>query len=229
MEKKRENPHSGHRKRMRERFRKNGLNGWSEHEILEFLLFYVHSQRNTNDIGHSLVKRFGSLKGVLDADYEELLTVPGIGEQGAALLKFIPQLVRIYMTQSGDNCISTYEQRKEYFRSRLCTETAEIMLAACLDDKMKVCNCQEITRGTASRMDVQMQELLRIVLQTRCTKVILSHNHPKGTAEPSNADMIATHNIGQYLHSVGVELVDHVIVAGSQAISMEETGRYQRI
>lgn len=226
--KKKKNLHEGHRARMRKRFKENGLDGWSQHEMLEFLLFYVHGQCNTNEIGHELIDRFGSLRGVLDADYAELITVPHIGDRAAVLLKLLPQLFRVYMTEGSEKqSLLDYAVRKAYFQQRLCIETNEILLAACLDDEYNVYSCEKVASGIVSRTDVQMNQLMRAVLQSNCSLVMLAHNHPRGTALPSDADIAATRQIAGALQTVGVTLTDHIIIAGNQVISMEETGYFE--
>lgn len=223
-----ENPHEGHRARMRKRFIENGLDGWSEHEILEFLLFYVYKRRNTNEIGHRLIEEFGSLRGVLDAEYDELTAVPDIGDRTAILLKFLPQLFRIYMMEGTQKqSLLDFALRKAYFQQRLCIETNEVVLTACLDDGYNVRCCTEISSGSISHTDVQMNQLIRTVLQSKCSLVMLAHNHPKGSALPSDADIVTTRRIANTLQTLGVTLADHIIVAGNQVISMEETGFFE--
>ena len=78
--------HDGHRSRMRERFRREGLNGFADHEALELMLFYAIPQRNVNPLAHALLERFGSFHGVLEASEEELCRVEGVGEYAAVLL-----------------------------------------------------------------------------------------------------------------------------------------------
>ena len=84
--------HSQHRKRMKERFLLEGLEHFEPHNILELLLFYSVPQKDTNETAHLLIERFGSLRGVLDAPFEELCRVPGIKEHSATLIKLIPAL-----------------------------------------------------------------------------------------------------------------------------------------
>ena len=91
-----ENVHAGHRARLRERFLREGLDGFSEHEVLELLLIYAIPQRDVNPLAHALIARFGSLAGVLEADAAELRQVSGVGENAAVLLSLMPALLGIY-------------------------------------------------------------------------------------------------------------------------------------
>ena len=86
--------HENHRERMKHRFLAEGLDHFEPHNILELLLFYAIPQKDTNEIAHSLMERFGSLAEVFDASYDDLVTVPGIKEHSATLIKMIPELSR---------------------------------------------------------------------------------------------------------------------------------------
>lgn len=221
------NPHAGHRERMRKRFLENGLDGFSEHEILEFLLFYVHRRANTNEIGHDLLQTFGSLKGVLDADYEALLRVKGVGEQGAVLIKMIPQLFAAYQNSGAKKRrLSTVEEQSAFFMTRLMYEPDEVVVLACMDDRMQMLHCTEIARGIPNQVNISLQKLMRITLQIRCTAVFLAHNHPGGRAVPSFEDVRTTNLISRALHEVGVALLDHFIVADGKVISMKQSGGF---
>ena len=90
--------HSGHRSRLRQRFLKQGIEGFEPHNILEILLFYGIPYRDTNDIAHKLIDKFGSLEGVFDADIKELTKIDGIGENSATLIKLVPQISKYYKT-----------------------------------------------------------------------------------------------------------------------------------
>lgn len=94
---KKELPHEGHRERLKNRFLTSSLDNFEPHNILELLLFYSIPRQDTNEIAHALLDRFGSLKGVFDADFSELIKIKGIKENSATLIKLIPQISRAYM------------------------------------------------------------------------------------------------------------------------------------
>ncbi|HBU12296.1 MAG TPA: hypothetical protein DEB31_06070, partial [Clostridiales bacterium] len=91
-----EYPHSGHRQRLKERFRREGLGGFEDHQALELLLFYAIPRRDTNELAHRLLAAFGSLKNVFAADVGDLQSIEGLGEHAAALLKLIPEIAGKY-------------------------------------------------------------------------------------------------------------------------------------
>ena len=97
------NLHEGHRKRLKQRFINDGLSTFEDHNVLELLLFYSIPRSDTNEIGHKLLKTFGSLSNVFDAPIEELCKVEGIGEHSAVLIKLIPEICNIYSTDKTEN------------------------------------------------------------------------------------------------------------------------------
>ncbi len=223
--KKEQNAHSGHRERVRERFYKNGLEGFSDHEILEFLLFYVYAQKNTNDIGHDLLQRFGSLNAVFDAEYEELVQVKGVGERAAMLLKLIPEVSRKYHGNERTKILMRKaEARCRYFQKELDDRHEEHVILGCLNDQWWLQSIHTIALGIPDQVQINPQKLLRTALASGCSNFVLAHNHPKGAALASYEDIRVTENIRRLFESVQLHLVDHIIVADGKSISMLETG-----
>ena len=106
------NIHDGHRDRMRKRFLKSGFDAFAPHEKVEFLLFACKTRGDTNPLAHELIRRFGSFSGVLDAPYEELLDVPGMGPVAAAFFKMLPQAFRCYEMDRESNRARMYDYRE---------------------------------------------------------------------------------------------------------------------
>ncbi len=219
------NIHAGHRKRMRNRFYETGLAGFAEHEIIEMLLYYVNPQKNTNPIAHALIERFGSVKGILDAEYEELLQVEGVGDRSAVLLKLLPQIFKIYDTSNDLNkSLKKAEARCTYFYEKLKNEKQEVLLLACLNDNLRLQYVHEIARGTPGHVNINTQKLLKTALASGCTNFMLAHNHPMGLPLASYEDVRATDQLQKLMHEVQLRLLDHIIVADGRSISMTESG-----
>lgn len=219
--------HNGHRQRMRARFLEEGLDGFTDHEILEMLLYYSVPRVNTNEIAHRLIDRFHTLAGVLNADREALLEVQGITENSAVLLKMMPPVARRYgVSAQGTPTLGTFDEVCTYFRSLYIGEQAEKLRLACLNDRLKLLSCGVVGEGSPSGVPVHMRRLVEYALRQKCELVILAHNHPNGVAVPSNDDIVATKQIYHAFKTVGIQLVDHVIVAGDHAISLKEYGAF---
>lgn len=218
--------HKGHRQRMKRRFLEHGLDNFDDVNVLELLLFYADPRRDTNPLAHALLDRFGSLAGVLEAAPADLEKVPGIGENSAALLRLIPEVSRRYMVNKTpeQEPVETAAQAGRYFLPRFMYLQEEVIQALYLDSRRRPICCRELSRGVVNAVEIRTRRLVEQALETRCSAVILAHNHPSGVALPSLEDESATRLMKDALQLVGVELWDHVIVAGCEYVSMRESG-----
>lgn len=218
--------HDGHRQRKREQFRQHGLDSFADHEVLELLLFYALPRRDTNPIAHDLLQRFGSLEQVLAAPVEELAKVPGMGENAATLLKLVPQVTRRARISSiaQERVLDTTERIGAFFVEQFVAEANEIMYQLCLDAKGRMLSCHRISEGDASSVSLNMRKIVETTLRSNAVLVALAHNHPSGIALPSQEDKVATRMVQEALETIGVRLVDHIIVADDDFISMRQSG-----
>ena len=218
--------HDGHRSRMKERFRGHGLENFIDINALELLLFYAAPRRDTNGMAHALLERFGSFSAVLEANEQELLAVPGIGENAVTLLRLIPAVSRRYLLDKtpSNEPIDSAAAAGRYFIPRFMYETEEVVYALLLDARKRPVQCAAVSRGTVDAAEINARRLAEIALQYRASAVILAHNHHFGVALPSVEDETATARLSRALDLLGVELSDHIIVAGNDYISMRESG-----
>lgn len=179
--------HDGHRSRMKERFRGHGLENFNDINALELLLFYAAPRRDTNGMAHALLERFGSFSAVLEANEQELLAVPGIGENAVTLLRLIPEVSRRYLLDKtpSNEPIDSAEAAGRYFIPRFMYETEETVYALLLDARKRPIHCAAISRGTVDAAEVNARRLAELALQYRASAVILAHNHRSGVALPS--------------------------------------------
>ena len=218
--------HDGHRKRMKKRFLEHGLESFDDINALELLLFYAVPRQDTNLLAHALLERFGTLHAVLEAPLSELAAVDGVGENAASLLRLIPAVSRRYMldkTPAGTP-IDTPAAAGRYFIPWFMYETEEVVYALLLDARKRPICCREIARGTVNAAEITARRLAELCLEKRSSAVILSHNHLSGVALPSAEDEKTTVRLRQTLSLVGVELLDHIVVAGCKYASMQEGG-----
>jgi DNA repair protein RadC len=218
--------HDGHRKKMKARYLASGLEGFADHEVLELLLFYAIPRRDTNVTAHHLMERYGSLAAVLEAPIEDLQQVDGIGESAAMLLRLVPQIMRKSRLSAyqKEQILTTSEAAGQYLMDRLAGEKNEKIYELCLDRKGKLLACRCIGEGDVSSSDLDVRKLVTTALLHSASAVILAHNHPSGVAIPSQDDYNATARIWEILDSVGIELVDHIVVADGDFVSMSDNG-----
>jgi len=224
-------PHDGHRQRMRNRFSAGGFESFSPHEVLEYLLYFTIPYGDTNETAHRLIAHFGSLSGVLEAGFEELCAVQGVGPKSARLLSCIPELTRAYCAdlQSKGTVLDTPQRMREYLAPLFLGVKEEQFYAVCLDGKRRVLHCSRLNEGTIDRVHVDMRAMMELVLRVGATGLILAHNHPVQFAVPSNDDVVVTRYIASVLRSVSVKLVDHWIFSRDDCISMRKSGYFAQI
>ena len=218
--------HKGHRERLKQRFLEDGLDNFTDIQVLELLLFYAIPQRDTNPIAHALLNHFGSLSGVLDADVAELKKVPGISDHSATLLALVTELCRYYQVDSAQRVeiLTTLDACGAYLVPRFFGRTRETVFLLCLDAKCKVLCCKEVGEGSVNSASISVRKIVETALAANATTVILAHNHPSGVAVPSGEDAQTTRRIGAALSAVEVHLADHIIVADGDYVSMVQSG-----
>ena len=221
--------HAGHRKRLKERFRQEGLDSFDELHVLELLLFYCIPQKDTNLLAHELLDRFGSLPQVLEATAEELEKVPGVGEHVSTLLTLITDISRYYMVSRSArfDVLLTNEQCGDYLLPYFVGRRDETVFMLCLDAKCKVLCCKEVGRGSVNSAGVPVRRVVETALGVNATTVILAHNHPSGLAIPSSEDIITTRRIAIALDAVGIVLADHIVGADDDVVSMVDSAYYR--
>lgn len=214
--------HAGHRQRLRERFRAQGLTGFAEHEVLELLLTYAIPQKDVNPIAHALLDRFGSLSAVLEADAGELMRVPGVGENAATLIALMPELFGSYQrSQLGTRpVVTTFQEAVRYCLSLFYGAREEEVYLICLNQGGRVLHPALLRRGTIDSVTIYPREVVELALRYRAHAVLLAHNHPSGHAHASQADQSVTQLVTQALGVVGVRLVDHLVISGQTACSV---------
>lgn len=218
--------HDGHRGRMKQRFLRHGLANFDDHNVLELLLFYAIPRLDTNVLAHRLMDTFGSLDAVFEADAEALMAVEGIGESAAALIRLVPEATKRYLmakSETGDILLDA-EAAGQYFLPRFLNCRTEMVYLACLDAKMKVLDCRPLSNGSVNAAHVDVRAIVQMALLQNASAVVLAHNHTSGIALPSREDELATIQVQQALKLVGVELLDHIIVAGDDFVSLADNG-----
>ncbi len=225
-----EDIHKGHRARMKQRYLAHGLDGLSDHEALELLLYYAISRTDVNPLAHRLLERFGSFRGVLDAEIPELTEVEGVGESAALLLRLIRDLNRRYLLDSREKrpCLADSEAAGRFFVPYFFGVREEQVYAAFLDDELRLIHCRLLFEGGIDFAPVNVRKLVEMAIREHATGIILAHNHPAGQAIPSVEDREATMQIRRALSAVQIRLLDHIIVSGEEYISMEECGHFRR-
>ena len=211
------NEHVDHRQRMKDRFLENGLDIFDEHQVIELLLFFGIPRRDTNVIAHRLIKRFGSLRDVLDAPYEELLTVDGIGEHAATLIKLSAELSRRYLLSESLDTerFDTVDKLGKFLINLFLGKRNEEVYLLTFNGKMEMLSCDKLADGLSNLVSFSVKPLIESAILTHASGIVLAHNHPGGIASPSGSDISLTDQLMYMCDQISIPLIEHFVVAGN--------------
>ena len=216
-----ENAHGGHRKRMLGKYDKSPFDSFSDHEVLEMILFYVIPQRNTNDIAHQLLREFGSLKNVLSAPPERLMRTNNIGPAAARYLSLWGKTfdrMNERIKKSPEKL--TRNNLKRYFKKLFKDEIHEAFYIICLDSDDVVLGYRRLSEGSFESVDIDPAKAVRAALDYGSPQVVFAHNHPSGIDEASNADIQVTKLLNDAMRFMGIHMRDHIIFTGEKCVSI---------
>ncbi|MDD4493423.1 MAG: DNA repair protein RadC [Eubacteriales bacterium] len=218
--------HTGHRNRIKNRYRLNGLDSFEDHEVLELLLFYSIPMKDTNHLAHKMLSEYGSLASLFEADPVDIQKKCGVTENTALLVSLIPSLARRYFNRKwGTKPVldSSYKAGK-YSTTLFTGRVYEAFYAICLDSQNRVNYPVLVHKGTLNEAPVYPRLIVEAALRHQANSVILAHNHPGGSMQPSTADVDVTRKIKAALEVISVKVNDHIIVAGENYVSFAEKG-----
>lgn len=215
----------GHRERLKRRFLQEGLRHFEDYQALELLLFYAIPRKDTSPIARALIQRFGSFSAVLDAPLEDLKKVEGMGETSACFLKLLPAFSAYYL---NDSCrfkkqILSTKEAGAYLTPQFIGCVNEKVYLLCLDKSGRILHGDFIHEGTVDFSSLSPRTVVEIALRVGACSILLAHNHPRGFALPSQDDINSTLQLRQTLDTLGIRLLDHLIIAENDYISMAES------
>ena len=218
--------HEGHRNRLKKKFISQGLDGFEPHEILELLLFYSIPRMDTNEIAHRLIEKFGSLSLVLDANIESLTQVKGIGLNSAIMINMLPSIFKSYKNEKWGNkaVLDSSKKAASYVKGLYYGTHYEVFYIVCLDSQNRLNHLEKVHEGTIDEAPIYPRNIVEVALRHKAVNVILSHNHPGGSIKASRADVETTKILKNALETIGIKVVDHIIVGGDKHYSFAENG-----
>ena len=213
----------GHRDRLRSRFSASGLDSFMDHEVLELLLTFCIPRKDTKPIAWALIKRFGSLSGVLDATPKELAQVQGIGGQSAVFLTLIRATMRKYFLEQVKERkeIKNPESVVDFCQASLQGEANEVFEVIYLTTRNTVIGVERIAIGTIDRASISPRKIIENAFNRRAAALIFVHNHPSGEPSPSQEDISLTENLSRIAAPLGIIVLDHIIVGKGKFFSIK--------
>ena len=218
---------AGHRKRVKEKYSEKGEGAFYDYQLLEMLLFYSIPRRDTKEIAKRLLDKFGSMDNLLNADIKQIITVKDVGEETAILIKLVADISKRALDgREKQVAVKSVKQAGEYFQRLLENEPKEKFAVLLFDNGNRVQFGGIIDGGTVGAMDMSMNNLAQLILVHQATGLIIAHNHPKGIAKASGADVSATLTIRDFVRRLGVKLIDHIIIGSNGIYSMRSDLEY---
>ena len=216
------NIHAKHRERMRKKFAKHGFDAFTEHELIEYMLFYAMPRGNTNALAHRLENEFGSVENILAAPSDRLLSIKGIGENTVQYFRFQRSFSSLLCTRSSARAYNGSDDPdiKEFFISMFMDEDSECVCAAGLDSGMKLVCGKKIVDGDLVHVASPVRLLYDFSCASGCSRIVIAHNHPHSDCLPSASDVYNTAYLVKTLGLLEIELTDHIIVGNGGAVSL---------
>ena len=217
----------GHRERIREKFAAAGLDSFLDHEILELLLTYAVPRRDTKPLAWALLKKFGTLAAVFDADENQLTQVDGIGTGAARFLRLIRAVFKKYSLDEVKETVSirTPQQVLEYCKASLAGKKEECLEIIYLSVRNTVMSTQVVASGLIDRVAVSPRKIVECALAAKASAISLVRSHPSGDATPSQEDISLTQDVIQAAALFGILVHDHIIVGKGSHYSLKANGK----
>ncbi len=217
--------HLGHRKRLRNRFQKGGGDGLQDYELLELLLTYAIPRKDVKPYAKALIKRFGSLAGVLDASQKDLEEVAKIGPISSTLIRLVKEICAAYLAEKikGREVLSSPQAVLDFARMKLTGLPHEAFMVIFLDSKNRVLDHKIMQEGTVDRAVIYPRRIVEEALARRAAGIIFVHNHPSGDAQPSPEDKNLTRSLVEAARTIDLRVLDHLIVGKEGYCSFVES------
>ena len=212
--------------RPRDRLIKLGAHALSDAELIAVFLRVGVKGKSAVELGRDMIGHFGSLHGLFSANITEFSKIHGLGSAKYAQLQAVLELAKRAISEElqTQSSLSSPESVKQFLKLSIGSKQYESFNVLFLDVKNRLIKSEELFKGTLSHASVYPREIIKAALAQNAASVILAHNHPSGSPEPSQADLTLTQTLKTALDLVDIRLLDHFIVTNSQVYSMAEHG-----
>ncbi len=218
------NPNEGHRGRLRERFLKAGLAGFHDYEIIELLLTLGTPRRDCKQQAKEALKKFGSLRGVLEAETIDLQEIKGIGPINSFSLKLIQEVARKFLKEKAikrPSC-QTPKEVFDYLYHSMRDLKVEVFKVIFLDSRNRIIEIEDLFKGTLNKSAIYPREIMKKAISYNAISLIFAHNHPSGDPEPSDNDKEITKDLISSGKTMDIRVLDHIIIGDNKYYSFSD-------
>ena len=217
----------GHRQRLRDKFLAQGIEAFTDAEIIELLLTFGTPRSDCKEAARALLAQFGSLPAVLDAAPVQLQQVKGVGPKNTFALHFIQGVARRYLHQRvvGKEYVRSSREVADYLIHSMRGLQHEVLTVVFLDAAHAVIDAAVVAEGTVTVNTIYPRELVKAALARNASALVIAHNHPSGSLTPSRQDSELTRSLYLVCSFMHLDLLDHLIIgAGDQVYSFADQG-----
>jgi len=218
----------GHRHRLRKRFEKTGLAGFAPHEIIELILTLAIPRKDVKEPAKLLLKKYGSLRNVLDADLSELREIHGVGTVTPIALKIIKEIASLYLEEGvqGSKYGTEMESLVKLWQVRIGSSKTELFEVAYFDSglRLMIDGIETLEEGTIDRSSVYPRKVVESALRKKSAALVFAHNHPNGIVQPTEEDKLLTRALTLAAATVQIQVLDHLIISDNNHFSFRKEG-----
>jgi len=220
---------SGHRGRLLERYVKTGIASLNDYEILELLLTFTIPRRDTKKLAKKLLADYGAVSAVINAPLDELFSRKDLTKRSAALFSLVKDAATFCLSERCEEkpIVTHRGDIEKYLRFNFGHRRDEYIVVIFLDSGSRVIGTEVVGEGTVNRCVVYPRKIIGAAIKCGASSFILAHNHPSGTAEPSEEDWKTTERLAAAGKCMDVPLVDHIIICKDKTVNLREHGRWQ--
>ncbi|MDR1289265.1 MAG: DNA repair protein RadC [Holosporales bacterium] len=214
-------PQRGHRKRVFQKLTKHGYTSFLDYEIVEMMLFLIFKRKDTKPLAKILIEKFGTIDKILEAPYESLMNIPGIGENAVNTFKVIDAIVKSSLQSRiiKKSVIECFDDVLKYCKVNMKNLTSEEFRIILLNGINEIICDEIVQKGSIDSVDVSPREILKLCIEKGAKGFILVHNHPSGDPTPSVNDVYTTKRIQEAANVFNITLYDHIIIGMDKYVS----------
>ncbi len=214
----------GHRKRLREKLIKSGITGFHDYEIVELLLTLGTPRKDCKQQAKAAIKKFKTLRGVLEAPLEELQEIKGIGPHNVFGIKLVQEVAREFLKEKilEKSICKSSKEVFDYLYHSMRDLNKEIFKVLFLDGKNHIIDIEDLFEGTLNFSSVYPREIIKSAIKHNATALIFAHNHPSGSPEPSPSDKEITKDLIEASNTMQIKVLDHIIIGDNRYFSFAD-------
>ncbi len=217
----------GHRKRLRERYVKNGYEALQDYEIIELLLTFVKQRVDTKPLAKQLIKKYGTIEEILKADIKDLKETEGVGDITAVFLNFIGDIAACSFKDKAEKQKISFKNKNQlisYLRNDIGFSKNEEFKVLFLNSVNEIIETEILFTGTIDKSAVYPRKILERALYHNARSIVFVHNHPSGNVSPSQKDIELTEEMKKFFKIVDINVLDHIIITKNSHFSFLEEG-----